>query len=89
MRSTKEVNYGDNIVKAAQLHGFLSAERAADMFNNVQTGPGGPPAAQDHLLVRYNKTKERLTNLHNKCKLLINMKAIRDLLFIKCALMKT
>ena len=39
--------------------------------------------------MRYNKTKERLTNLHNKCKILINMKAIRDLLFIKCALMKT
>ena len=58
------------------------------MFHNVMTD-SGQPATQDHQLVRYNKTKERLTNLHNKCKILINMKAIRDLLFIKCALMKT
>lgn len=90
MKTTKSVNYSENIVKATMLHGFLSAERAADMFHNVMTSEGaGPPQTQDHQLVRYNKTKERLTNLHNKCKILINMKAIRDLLFIKCALMKT
>lgn len=50
---TKQVNQADNMLTAAQLYGFISAERAADLFINVAQDANGDQSAENGLL-KYN-----------------------------------
>lgn len=86
----KVINHSENILKAAKFHGFFKQDRAYDMFADVQTGNKMDKAEKLNQNARfhYNKNRESLLHLYNKCKILINFKAIRHILYIKCCLMK-